>query len=174
MLILIRRRRGWASTLKQTGSGGCRTGSPQSNTNNIHIFGLKKYIYIIYIVLSFGLKYLITELFADLGYGSGAGGFCTNGRTLLTKTYVGVFLNMAMLIFFLNKCTKYTFSRDFTTNFDQFEMCSISPDSLGDRQENENGRWCVKSWHGKTVTREMQQSQRFQNIVWGRSPLTCL
>ena len=45
--------------MKQTGSGGCRTGSPQSNTNNIHIFGLKKYIYIIYIVLSFGLKYLM-------------------------------------------------------------------------------------------------------------------
>ena len=131
------------------------------------------------LVLSFGLKYLITELFADLGYGSGADGFCTNGRTLLTKTYVGVFLNMAMLIFFLNKCTKYTFSRDFTTNFDQFEMCSISPDSLGDRQENESadGRWCVKSWHGK-VTREMQRCQRhtkgFQKIAWGRPSLTCL
>lgn len=42
--------------------------------------------------------------------------------------------------------------RDFAANFDQFEMCSISPESLGDCQTEEcAGRWCVNAWHGEWV-----------------------
>ena len=42
------------------------------------------------------------------------------------------------------------FCRDFAANFDQFEMCSISPESLGDCQADDcAGRWCVTSWHGE-------------------------
>jgi len=42
--------------------------------------------------------------------------------------------------------------RDFAANFDQFEMCSISPDSVGDCQTDEcAGRWSVNSWHGEWI-----------------------
>ena len=53
--------------------------------------------------------------------------------------------------FYMSCC----FPRDFAANFDQFEMCSISPDSLGDCQTDECvGRWSVNSWHGKKTLQE--------------------
>ena len=53
-------------------------------------------------------------------------------------------------------------SRDFAANFDQFEMCSISPESLGVCQADDcAGRWCVTSWHG-----ELKQIVEVYLSIW--------
>ena len=43
--------------------------------------------------------------------------------------------------------------KDFVEHFDQLEMCSLSPESMGDFA-HEGMRWCVNQWSGEWIKGE--------------------